>query len=390
MSFEAVNAIQSNLRFSKRLRVARSLPPAENVYWKETQQSVQRLKSFPQVFLWRRGWDQENLWESNYQRERKQVDSKSMKSVIAGKFQTMASVAVALALSSVASFATDWAVPGDFATIQIAINDASVVNGDRIFLVPGEYAGATVNKAVEIRGEGQATITSGPAHSSGLIQGFRLLAGSDGATLFQLKFKVVDFGIMNADAVNDVTVSHCVFENEIQAISNWRGSRWDISHNLITDLRTRNGGGIGILVGDYSGGVVTDNVIAHNKIMGVLHVAPTDGGGYDGSGIVLFADFRFGRVGTTSIEYNRVIKNKVSLVSDNASVVDVNAVELTDTRDIDGVCVIHDNSVGFNDLRGTANQIVLTPETLDECNAISRNLGENRGHGLHPSMLFNP
>lgn len=221
--------------------------------------------------------------------------------------------------------------------------------------------------------------------------GFPLLAGSDGATLFQLKFKVVDFGIMNPDAVNDVTVSHCVFENEIQAISNWRGSRWDISHNLITDLRTRNGGGIGILVGDYSGGVVTDNVIAHNKIMGVLHVAPTDGGGYDGSGIVLFADFRGNRLGTLSIEYNRVIKNKVSLVSSNPGLVDVNAVELTDTRDDDGLpCVIHDNSIGFNDLRGTVNQIVLTPSSLDDCNAISRNLGENRGHGLHPSMLFTP
>ena len=31
-----------------------------------------------------------------------------------------------------------------------------------------------------------------------------------------------------------------------------------------------------------------------------------------------------------------------------------------------------------------------TPLSLGDCNAISRNLGENRGHGLHPSMLFNP
>jgi len=38
--------------------------------------------------------------------------------------------------------------------------------------------------------------------------------------------------------------------------------------------------------------------------------------------------------------------------------------------------------------RGTRTQIVLTPDTLDEVNAISRNLGDNRGHGLHPSVFL--
>jgi hypothetical protein len=51
--------------------------------------------------------------------------------------------------------------------------------------------------------------------------------------------------------------------------------------------------------------------------------------------------------------------------------------------------VIHDNSAGFNDFRGTAVQIDLTPDNLDEFNSISRNLDENRGHGLHPSV-FHP
>jgi len=45
--------------------------------------------------------------------------------------------------------------------------------------------------------------------------------------------------------------------------------------------------------------------------------------------------------------------------------------------------------IGFNDFRGTALQITLTPEELDNHNDISRNLGDNRGHGLHPS-LFSP
>ena len=73
-------------------------------------------------------------------------------------------------------------------------------------------------------------------------------------------------------------------------------------------------------------------------------------------------------------------------------VVDVAAFELTDTRDdpnADSFPVIHDNAIGFNDFRGMELQIYLTPEELGDCNDISRNLGDNRGHGLHPS-LFGP
>ena len=286
---------------------------------------------------------------------------------------------------------TVWNVPGDFATIQDAINDSAVMAGDTIRVGPGNFAGAEVTKSVTIKGSGHAVIDSGPMHPAGLSQGFRLLAGSDGATISHLTFEV-DLAIMNSTAVNDVTVTHCRFNNTIQAVSNWAGSGWEISHNTITDLRTRNGGGIGILVADRSGGVVEDNVVSHNTIAGTLFVDPSDGGGYNGSGIVLYADFRWGMAGAQEISNNRVVKNKVSLVSDTPDVVDVAAFELTDSRDdISAVPfpVIFDNSIGFNDFRGTALQITLTPEELAGCNDISRNLGDNRGHGLHPS-LFGP
>jgi len=145
------------------------------------------------------------------------------------------------------------------------------------------------------------------------------------------------------------------------------------------------------LVGDYFGGVVTDNVISHNKINGTLHVDPNDEGGYCGTGIVLYADFRWGRAGAETIAYNRVVKNKVSLESDTPEVVLVVAFELTYANDDSThACeVIFDNAIGFNDFRGTEQQIALTPEELADCNYISRNLGDNRGHGLHPS-LFGP
>ncbi|MHC4088485.1 MAG: right-handed parallel beta-helix repeat-containing protein [Planctomycetota bacterium] len=298
-----------------------------------------------------------------------------------------------MALSNSAQ-AVIWHVPGDFATIQEAIDSPLVDAGDTIMVGPGEHKGALVTKSVEIKGEEGAVINDGPPHPAGLSQGFRFLAGSDGAIISHLKFDNVDLAIMNGDAVDNVTVENCTFTNAIQAVSNWRGSGWQISHNTITDLRTRNGGGIGILIADFSGGLVADNVVSHNDISGTLHVWENDGGGYNGSGIVLYADFRWGRSGAEQIKDNRVVQNKVSLISDTPGVVDVAAFELTDTRDDPEPIlghVIFDNAIGFNDFRGTdtALQIVLTPAILEDYNEISRNKGDNRGRGSHPS-LFGP
>jgi len=296
---------------------------------------------------------------------------------------------MALPVTVVAAPAAVWHVPEDFATIQDAIYSADVADGNTILVGPGAHAGALVTKPVVIKGKGGAVINDGPVHGSGLIQGFRLLAGSDGAIISHLQFEV-DLAIMNGDAIDDVVVEHCAFVDAIQAVSNWRGSGWVISHNDIIDLRTRNGGGIGILVADYSGGTVEDNVVSHNKISGTLHVWSDDGGGYNGSGIVLYADFRWGGAGAEEIKKNRVVQNKVSLVSDTPGVVDVVAFEMTDTRDdpeAEPYPVIFDNAIGFNDFRGTVLQISLTPDDLENHNDISRNLGDNRGHGLHPSVF---
>ena len=95
-------------------------------------------------------------------------------------------------------------------------------------------------------------------------------------------------------------------------------------------------------------------------------------------------------MGASDLAYNRVVKNKVTLLSDTPGTVDVVAIELTDTRDdvtASPYPVIYNNALGFNDLRGTALQIALTPLDLENHNNISRNLGENRGHGLHPSVF---
>ena len=284
---------------------------------------------------------------------------------------------------------TVWQVPGDFATIQDAIDSPSVLDGDTIMVGPGVHAGALVDKSVEIKGKGGAVINSGPAHGSGLSQGFRILEGGAGATISHLTFEV-DLAIMAGASINDVTIEHNVFNEPIQGISNWRGSGWQISYNEIIDLRTSNGGGIGILIGDYFATAegVNDNLVSHNKITGTLKVMNGDGGGYNGSGIVLYADFRDDAPGAVEITNNRVVQNKISLTSDNSGLVDVIAIELTDSRDDPtNDCVIFDNAIGFNDLRGTELQFAFTPEELEDCNEISRNLGDNRGHGLSPSVF---
>lgn len=290
-------------------------------------------------------------------------------------------------------------MPGSFTTIQQAIDSPLVSPGDTIVVAPGAHAGADVTKRVEIRGEDGAEIVTGPKHGSGMTLGFRLLDGADGTTISHLTFRV-DLGVMNSAGRNpiragasDVTVSHSTFHDAVQAVSNWGGSGWTISHNDIVGLRTRNGGGIGILIGEFLGRVVADNLVAHNTVRGMLRVMPKDGGGYAGTGIVLYADYRWEAAGGT-IEWNRVVKNRVDLASDAPHVLDVVAVELTvsvfpnDKRPIDPAKVIHDNAIGFNDLRGTRTQLALTPETLDDVNPISRNLGDNRGHGLAPSVFL--
>lgn len=319
------------------------------------------------------------------------------------KFFVGISVASFLIFAATAS-ATIWQVPEDFGTIQEAIDDPNVMDGDKIMVGPGYYEGATVTKAVEIKGIGNAIINSGPKPwvdvgapepICSFMAGFFFLPGEEngsGATISHFRFETVEFPVFSRGA-DDVTVTQCTLINSIQAITNWHGSRWEISHNTIKDLRTSNGGGIGILAGCVLGGDSGDNVISHNEITGTLHVYSLDGGGYNGTGVVLYADFRWAPAypGADAIAYNRVVKNKISLVSDTPDVVDVCAIELTDTRDdvsADPYPVIFNNKIMFNDLRGTTIQIYLTPLDLDNQNKISRNLGNNRGHGLHPKGFF--
>jgi hypothetical protein len=270
-----------------------------------------------------------------------------------------------------------------------------------LFYLPALIASIAL-EAVKIKGTGGAVINSGPLYASFEPCGVQLDIGfkfgfvgdppGSGTTISHFKFENVAFPVFSRGA-NNVTVIHCMMINALQGVTNRGGSGWKVSHNKINGLQTANGGGIGILVGDSEGGDVTDNVVSHNKILGTLNVADPscEGGGYDGSGIVLYADFRGTRAGADEIKDNRVVKNKVRMFSDTPALVDIVAFELTDTRDDVNATpypVIFDNSIGFNDWRGTAWQMDITPDDLVNHNKISRNLGNNRGHGLHPRPFW--
>src|SRR5687767_880020 len=117
-------------------------------------------------------------------------------------------VLATLVLAASPASAKTWDVPGDFPTIQAAIDSPSVSAGDRIQVAAGSFAGALVTKPVEIVGSEGTIISTGPVHPSKMIQGFRLFTAASGATIENLTF-TVDLPIITAtlNKVDNVTVT---------------------------------------------------------------------------------------------------------------------------------------------------------------------------------------
>ncbi len=266
----------------------------------------------------------------------------------------------------------DWQVPGDFATIQAAINNPDVAEGDTIKVRAGQHRGAIVTKKVFIEGERGAVINSGPKpwpdkpfNAGFLFRGPKAENGS-GTEIRHLKFEDLDFPIFASQwgaVVSDVKIHHCLIVNAIQGITMWHADDWDVRHNQIVDLRAYHGGGIGILVGSYSGDDALDNVVAQNEIFGTVKVDPGDRGGYNGAGIYLCADYRGGKPGGF-VEGNLVSQNEVELKSDSPDIVPVAAIELQDTRDNPRRYSVVENTVKSNLIEAMEPKILTVPESL--------------------------
>lgn len=242
-----------------------------------------------------------------------------------------------------------------YTTIQDAID--AVAPGTKIEVCSGTYAGAHVTKAVDLKAKGTVIINDGPYSHPGrfkagflftsdgsgsgasiegfIIQGAQQFSGDDG---------LIDFAVYSRGTDN-VTIKKNVITDTLQGITAWNGSSWKIEKNEITDLWAANGGGIAIFVGAFDGGSYSGHTIKKNEISGTVTVLPGDYGGYDASGIVLYADFRWGRAGATALTGNKIEKNEIDLVSDTPGVVNVNAIEITESA------VIHTGVISGNTIK---------------------------------------
>jgi len=284
-----------------------------------------------------------------------------------------------------ATLTVDTSVPvsaTNFHTIQDAVDAAT--GGETIVVAAGNWFGATVDKAVEIRGEGGAVIDDGPSHAS-WKDGFRLVSGSSGATISHFTFQGLELAIYGWGP-DDVTVEHNKIYDTTQGITNWDGDNWVIRHNVIEGIAvSHNGGGIGIAVGSR-GDDVSGNIIAHNRI--VAHISGLFA--FSVGGILLCTDERDVPPGIVS--NNKIVHNKVKITSDDDSW--AITLQLVPPTGQEPIGTLTNNLVGFNNLRGSDICIGYYPDeaTLEPVNKISRNLGEdaNRGHGEVPANIFNP
>lgn len=183
-------------------------------------------------------------------------------------------------------------VPEDYATIQAAINAAQ--DGDLILVGPGEYAGAVVNKTVEIRGEeGETVINDGPRFfpEPSVIKytvGFLFFFGSgNGSSISGFTFEsdvVTNCSVENlvfpifSLGTDNVVVKNNVIHDAVWGITNWEGSNWVIKDNDILGSQISSCindwgdvvqiGGVGIVISSIWGGPSNDNVVKGNRIIG--------------------------------------------------------------------------------------------------------------------------
>ena len=269
-----------------------------------------------------------------------------------------------------------WLIPRDFDTIQDAVDSTLVENGDQLIIQRGRHAGAVVTKSLIITGRKGAIIDSGPVFIAeypcvgDMEAGFLLQVdapdGSSGAVIQNLVFDNLEFPIYGRN-VDHIGVFANIMTNPIQGITTRGGQNWYIAGNWIRNMRTANGGGIAIYITDSDARPegIFHHFVSGNTISGTLSVSSCDVGGYSGGGIILNADFRSGAGGAEAIYENYISWNRIRMVSDTPSVVDMAGIVLEDSRGDESVsAVIFDNAIFFNDLHTLGTPTIFSPETL--------------------------
>ena len=185
------------------------------------------------------------------------------------------------------SMAATWGVPGDFATIQDAIDDASVIDDDTIEVATGMlYAGFTVNKQVTLLGANHDVDPAGELDrgDESVITGAVKIT-ADNVTVNGFKMTSNSY-IEISDASNtalNVIVSYNILKN-----TTWADGAIDLNGNNRCE-----GGYIGYntIIGASGYGIQTiqnDGVtIEYNHVLNSLGFTAIDAGYHDGTGIVI-------------------------------------------------------------------------------------------------------
>jgi len=251
-------------------------------------------------------------------------------------------------------------VPGDFLTIQDAVDAAS--DGDTIHVLAGRYKGAVVDKAVHIKGTGGTIVDTGVYVSRGYLGTRGFLVQADGVMISNLGIQNVGIGVEGYrpegdHSVNDVAVSNVTITDPVPTyysgggvafsfgVLNFRGGYgWTVTHSEISFADGFPGYGIYIRWG-------ADSLVAFNNIE---HHEQVPAGVYY-FGVIL-----------RSAQYNKVVHNKILIDAEKKGCVGV----LGETA--------MSNTIGFNDFRGSTVEGVFLDEASAEANQIKANLGSNR------------
>jgi len=278
--------------------------------------------------------------------------------------------------------------PGVYTIIQAAVDAASP--GDTIKIMPGEYAGAWIEKPVKVMGSGPATLITSDAWDyywqDRTGDAFDITDTAGGTEISNLAIDLSSvpplphgflLGGISIFFADDVTVKDVEFRNNGYTAIYARGDGWgaknlQIIHNSIIGFcgHTDQSGSYlppysAIRLDDCSNGLV-----AYNKIESL----PDDTEPVIGVAILSW---------TYEAAGNSIIHNKIAVKTGAGKY----AVYLWDRTGKNEVpCEdIHDNLINLNDFRGSENYtdgslcyVAYYPECLANINMISRNLGDNR------------
>jgi hypothetical protein len=263
-------------------------------------------------------------------------------------------------------------VPDEYPTIQAAVDAA--YPGDKIMVGPGDYAGALITQPVELIGSGlQTRITSSAPAFVGAGFYVHLDQGGPqdpGVSISHFTFECSGYPSMTGmfagvvvRAVDytkghksyNVDISHNTFHEGYYGVYIINADQCAVSHNDVVNAETP------IMLWAYLADS-SNNLIAYNSIQSDVEGSNT--GQWRNVGIWLNA-YGGGIVTNNQVIHNKIVRTGGSLTYP-AYAVFLRAVTGGD---------ITNNYIGFNDFRGSENEIGASPPDLLNRNEISHNHG---------------